>query len=691
VTAVALADDGDGSFESNAQDFWSTEPSGNDVKKGGAAGLLDPTKRNLYVDLGGSLVSFTTENAANLPNSLFERVVVALSSINVGLNATIALATGQINTQVALWWYDCDGNYHTELPIGGLGALTGLLQCHITVDDALKLKYIQFARGYDRNVNGDITAGYRKHMGDILHSKPVVYEYLNEQGRIKGRTVFVGTNEGYLHAIDADTGLEKWAFMPQSLLKNIGIFFDNTETLKHVYGVDGQIRIWVNDADKNGQIVYNSETGEGVYLIFSLGRGGAYYYALNITDPDKPYLQWSIYPNKGDKFTELGESWSKPALAYMRVKKSTDDTATIKPVFVFGAGYDPVKDEADASKRLADQKGRDVYIIDALTGDLIWSLRGSSSNSPLTHSVPSDIRVLDMNHDGALDRLYFADTGGYVWRVDIDKVSSDSNYIDPLITQFADLGGDNNTGGRRMFFSEPDVALQLNQGTPVLTIALGSGYRMHPLSTSISDRFYVLKDENVYSLPTEDTAILKEEVNVKPLSSLANKSLLDSSFKGWYMPLRFNGEKSLSRALTFMGKIIFTTFALTDENGQASTNDGCTKTVTTSRVYMLDLMSGEPLADLNRDGKGKDEFIVITNGDILETPQIVFQTPKSVDGRDCSLGNCEQAVEIRVGKLKLPLLDKSNTGNTNLLDSVDLSRVVPRVYWLNMNVSPQHP
>lgn len=138
-----------------------------------------------------------------------------------------------------------------------------------------------------------------------------------------------------------------------------------------------------------------------------------------------------------------------------------------------------------------------------------------------------------------------------------------------------------------------------------------------------------------------------------------------------------------------MGKIIFSTFALTDQDGVPSVSDGCSKITTTSRVYVLDLMTGDAVSDLNRDGAGADKFLVITNGDILESPQLVFKTPTAADGSACKQGDCQQLVEVRVGKLNLPLLDKNNTSNTSLLDSVDLSKIAPRMYWLNKDVSPQ--
>ncbi|WP_020560295.1 PilC/PilY family type IV pilus protein [Thiofilum flexile] len=672
----ALSESEDGRFADDAQDEWSTAPSGNDVTLGGAASLLDPNKRNLWTDLGDQGLSLINEENALITKSLLSRTVSAKTSLGDLSNLNL---TQQSYTN--LWWYDCDGQYHTGMPAGGMSELITNTTCMKIVDDATRIKYIKFIRGFAKKETGEISEVARKHMGDIIHSKPVIYSYATGE-----KTVFVGSNEGFLHAFNAETGVERWAFMPNSLLKNIGVFFDNDERLKHVYGVDGQVRIWVNDVNNDG--VINSSTGhdEGVYAIFGLGRGGSHYYVLDVTNPDKPYLKWHIDHNTAG-FEKLGETWGKPALAALKAVNQSTGVSQNQPVLVFGAGYDARKDEQDITKRLPDQKGLDVYIVEALTGKLLWSLKNNSA-ATLEHSVAGDIRVLDLNRDGSLDRLYFADTGGYVWRADI--YSTDGGSYTAQVSKLADLGGNTQGISRRMFFAEPDVAMQMSKGKPILTLALGSGYKMHPLSTAIPDRFYVLKDDYVYTARPEGASILKEDVNVMPQKNLSSKSFLESDYKGWYMPLAFNGEKSMSKALTFMGKIIFTTLAVADEDGVASVAEACSKLTTTSRAYVLDLMTGDAVADLDRDGEGKNKFLVIKGGDVLESPQLVFKKPTAADGSACVQGDCQQIVEVRVGKLSLPLLDINNTSKSNdkLVESVDLSKIVPRMYWLNQDVSP---
>ncbi len=547
------------------------------------------------------------------------------------------------------------------------------------MEDSLRDSLLAFARGYDKD-----GTTVRHHMGDIMNSKPVVIDYSDGKSY-----VIVGTNEGYLHVFDSETGAEQWAFMPQILLKNIRTFFDNNQAKTHVYGLDGQLTPWIQD--KNGDGKVDKANGEHAYLFFGMRRGDRAYYALDITDMSQPKVQWSI-SNSDSNFAELGESWSKPALAKMRVQPDPLQPAELKDVLVFGGGFDPALEEADPSKRNPDSMGRDVFIIDAQDGKKLWSLRAdvSGADAKLEHSIPGDIRVLDMDRNGALDRLYFADTGGHLWRVDmdIDIRDADSSLYDykkARLTLFADLAGSGTDS--RKFYYEPDVALMQDKGQTILTIAIGSGYRSNPLNTAISDRFYVLKDPNVYQSAPATFIALKDD-NLEEADALASGggTVLDAGKVGWYYDLPHTGEKVLAPAISFLNKVVFTTFA-----NDGKTTDPCNAPPNSARAYVLDLFNGQAVADLDRDGSldlAKDKFVIAGINEILGGAQVIFNAPTATNGIDpCSASDCQQTVDIRVGKMLLPVMDSTNAPGGSVASSVDLTDILPRMFWLDHNVT----
>ena len=612
----------DGTFLDDAWDYWGSAVSGKAVQEGGAASLLDPSKRVLYTDA-------------------VELTLSALDKTNTNISKTLL----------------------------GDASMT----------DAYREQLLDFARGY----KSDGTA--RKHMGDIMNSRPVVMDYGSKS------YVLVGTNEGFLHAFDTESGAEKWAFMPSVLLKNIATFYANSQPKQHVYGIDGRLTLDITDANHDGLI--QASDGDTAHLYFGMRRGGRAYYALDITDVDSPKLLWKVDHTVAG-FSELGESWSTPALAAMRIYDVATSQTTLKDVLVFGAGFDPAKEEADPSKRAADSMGRDVFIIDALTGQKIWSLRTdvTGANSQLHDSVTGDIRVMDMDRNGALDRLYFADTGGTVWRVDMDMDVRDADsslydYTNAKLTHFASLGGSGED--KRKFYYEPDVALMQQAGGAVMTLAIGSGYRSHPQSSNIVDRFYVLLDENVYN-PLPDTFATLQDIDITASDVLeaSGETLLTGSHKGWLFDLPNEGEKVLASAVTVLNKVVFTTFA----SEKASSSDPCAPPPNKARAYVLDLYSGAAVANLDRSGDGsKDKSVVAGLNEILDSAQIIFNAPTASDGSACTASDCQQTIQIRVGKMNLPIMDAANSNNSgdNVAEKTDLSDILPRIFWNDRNISKE--
>jgi len=607
----------DGILDPEAVDYWvpnsasAKQDKPNPVTSGGIANIL-PANRNLLTDSGNSLVALDKSSATK---QLLEGSGAAISD-----------------------------EYHTTL-----------------------VKFIQ-------GKNQDDTA--RNHIGDILHSKPTVVPYANKE------VIFFGTNEGYLHAIntaDADDtggGEELFAFMPSPLLANIpGQHKNNplTGSVKRIYGVDGEMTVWIDDKNKNGKV----DSGESAYLYFGLRRGGNAYYALDISTPSKPKLLWSI-TDQTSGFGIIGETWSRPIMSRLRYL----DSGTIKfeEVLIFGGGYDAsVYDEEDAASRASGtSKGSGVYIVNAKTGKLIWS-----ETTKLTDSVPSNIRVVDIDRDGSIDRLYFGDMGGNVWRADLnvdnfdDDVSLHDVKSDARLYKFASLGK-NSGKDTRKFFYEPDVSLFKHKGQFVTLVTIGSGYRSHPNNTQIKDRLFVLSDENAMNIPKTSPQALTDATgsDLAKSSALAGKDFLPK-YKGWYKDLtNGTGEKSLSTPLVFRDKVIFTTFGLNNTPVETGGIGSCTtKTNNFARAYTLDLMTGSATVDLDGDGivTDKDESILIGYGEIPDSPKPVFNKPSN-----CTNDGCDHIIDIRVGKLEKPLIDGQTVdGNVNL------GEYLPKVFWLN--------
>ena len=458
-------DESTGFFKESASSYWSTLD-GRDVEKGGVAGLLNsPSTRKIYTWTAADrtpTVSGGVTGSAPL-NS-------ALQTSNTGISQTL------------------------------LGVTT----------EADRTKAIQWGRGQDP---GDPNLAPRLQLADVLHNEPRLVAYKTDEDlqRVedarKGSAtspeqlyMFFGTNEGFIHAVDPKTGAEKFAFMPKELLPNLNAYYQNAKgSDQKRYGMDGQFNLWVDYGPLDTTTKTRSISKS--YLYAGMRRGGRNYYALDVTNIDQPALKWVIKGGQTAGFEKLGQTWSIPRLANIKLN------GTQTKVLIFTGGYDPQQDSDSPNTPLAgDTQGNALYIVNAETGQLIWRVGHESEAganlklATMTHSMPANPVIIDANGDGLADIIYAVDARAQVFRFDIDNANTSVSGI-ATGGRIASLGGTSALDNRR-FFSMPDVAMVRERGgKSYFALAIGSGYRAHPLNEDTIDRFYVLQDGPVFSKP----------------------------------------------------------------------------------------------------------------------------------------------------------------------------------------------
>lgn len=214
----------------------------------------------------------------------------------------------------------------------------------------------------------------------------------------------------------------------------------------------------------------------------------------------------------------------------------------------------------------------------------------------------------------------------------------------------------------------------------------------------------MLMEPNVFNEPPDDFVpitngdLTDARAEPSPGSLTDQDNLLHGNHAGWYHDLNHGGEKVLATSMTFLNKVIFTTFAPVDEDGQGHSGDPCEVPPNSARAYILDLFTGKAVANLDRStDDSKEEYVVAGFNEILDSAQVVFRAPTASDGTACKAGDCQQTVEIRVGKLEMPLMDDSNSDNDNpgndvqsITRQTDLTDILPRIFWLDHDVSESY-
>lgn len=468
-------------------------------------------------------------------------------------------------------------------------------------------------------------------ISDPLHSKPTIAKYSS------GEVIFTMSNQGFIHAIDGakpiaendeSGGTELYAFIPKELLINLGQIKTNLSTGSHIYGLDGQITLHHED-DNNDGVINSNEVAR---LYFGMRRGGNNYYALDISSKNSPRLLWQIKGGEGS-FSAMGQSWSRMALTTL---KSGSD----KKVLIFGGGYDATEDSKTAR---SPGIGNRIFIVNAKTGEHMWSVGSGASGlnaANMIYSIPSDIALIDINGNGYTDHLYFGDMGGQLWRVKFEEtLGSDgnpSNNFDSNAT-VEQIGNFGNTGNRK-FFYPPAVALMSQQGNSYLAITIGSGNRAHPLTESVQDMVFMIRDP--LDTPISTTLELNDLYDstdnlVGQGDDIASERVLMNAAGGWYMKL-VSSEKSLSKLVIYDRKLRFTTYEPTEVIGDSCSANSTSK----GRYYVMNLDDATPSSDqivdesdLTKDQRASE----ISIQGIASEPNIIFPP----DGN---------TVEVYVGK-----------------------------------------
>ena len=627
-----VATDADGGFKRDSKSFWSDLVDGSDSTAGGAAGELPhPSVRNIYTNILGTMNLLDLGNATLVASGL----------------ALMPTGTTQSTFKNLVNWYkgyDIPDAYGIE----------------ITESTTPKLS----------------TLPERKKLGGGLHSRATLVNYGFTAGTDKtdpanqNNIIFYSTLGGTLHGIDAKTGVEKFAFIPKEKIPAIKTLYDNLASTEPEYGLDLTWTVWRKDGNGDGLI--DSTAGDKLYMYGGMRMGGGNYYALDLTTLTAPKMLFTLTGGAG-AYGNAGQSWSQPVLTDIKVGSD------VKKVLVFGGGYDMCYEDGVSCG--ATTKGNQIYIVDAETGGLIWWAAGAGapsatpsavSISDMKYSIPSEVKVLDLNSDGLADTVYFGDLGGQLFRMDIDNGKSGSALVKrvKLIAKLGSTGVSTPTSvDARRIYEPPTVALFKDETMSAVfaAVAVGTGNRSRPLSMATNDRFAVVFDydigkSNLLTVGSGLQATLDYSKLVKldltndastgkPVYSIDTTTgkYVPGTY-GWYVELTSGGEKSLSSGLIFLKKLLFTTYLPV-----TAQNNGCNLVAGETDLYQMCMPYGTQCGDIEERKVGK--IMLGLGGE----PQLIYQNTGEVNSEGTPTATIGTLISTTVSAEKKDLVKQLQT------------------------------
>lgn len=553
-------------FSTSAKSWWSPSVDGNKVVLGGAASVLPaPTSRTIYTNVS---------NATTLEN---------LNGITAAAGATfMGFSNNNQFTNMRNWMLGYDINI-----VDNSTTPAQISTTLASVGTSTKLRY---------------------QLGGVLHAQPILINYgyfgtdplaAVSDASLQDNTVYFSDMEGMLHGINTATGTELFSFIPRELLKRESNFIIDPAQNLPEFGLDLTWTAYRLDNNVDYKITAGS-SGDKVYLFGGMRMGGSNYYALDVTSRTAPSLKWQITGGTSTNFTKLGQTWSKPVLGKVKIG------GVVKTVMFVGGGYDTKHETAGyvSPTNDADQYGNQVYIIDPETGAVLWwasNVAGASMNdADLKFSIPSELKTLDKDNDGLVDTVYFGDLGGQVFRLDLDNGNAAASGLGKGIKMLANVGQGYvaDTLDQRRFYELPSVAIVKDPNTnkPYVAIAMGSGYRSHPLDTGTQDMFFVFRDFDVLGGTNAEATITPDLMQTVDLSTSAGVAASTTSL-GWRIILPETGEKVLSAAIILFNEVYFTTYV-----PDMSSTTSCAPVIGRSKLWRMSVLDASATFDLNHDG-----------------------------------------------------------------------------------------
>jgi hypothetical protein len=356
-------------------------------------------------------------------------------------------------------------NIFTTLPTGGMMALNSAnapqLAPYLNTTNAASL--IELVRAQP--------------LGAIVNSTPAVLDppsldpppdadYTTFAADLASRRslIFVGANDGMLHAFDARTGVEVWAYVPFNLLPKLKALETGQPVGSFAYFVDSSPKIVDVKVDDRWR----------TYLMFGQGPGGTFYQTLDVTlkdlaatlhddsddtsslvsffsQPDRIPFVWS-FPARtsfdaslapyGDVAASasadeksVGETWSDPAVGQI---ESSDS----EWIALVGSGFLPRSREL-TSTRLGAKAGTTFYMLKMKDGAVVdrrdvgndtWveeidsnpstadaadNCAAANNCSRMKNALQADPVATGPTNTRYITKSYIGDLDGRVWRFNL--------------------------------------------------------------------------------------------------------------------------------------------------------------------------------------------------------------------------------------------------------------------------------
>ncbi len=468
------------------------------------------------------------------------------------------------------------------------------------------LQYLRGSSAKEQRNGGQFRNRSHK-LGDIVNSSPQYVgppdqgepasSYLTFQSTYANRpaVIYIGANDGMLHAFDAVTGNERFAYIPT------GVYANLIKLVSPYYNAVHQF--YLNGSPQSADVQFASNNSWHTLLVGTEAQGGSSVFALDVSNPAAITSESALAADVLWDFTDtdMGEGFSTPSI---------NNTAAGWQVFV-GNGYDSVNGKP-VLYALNPQTGAITRKIDLCAA--VATTLPSACNTSVANGL-SSVAVVNTGGEltGYANLIYAGDLQGNVWRIDISNATP-SNWAVSILFQAKD-----SLGNAQPITTTPAVSLNPRypqvQGTMVF-FGTGELLGTPDLSNTKTQSVYGVYDPPAgYATPLTRASLVQQTLTAVADGSttvdvVTGNAVSIPTAKGWYVDFTLNvGERVVNNPVLQAGDLILTTYI---PPGNVCTAGG------SSYFYVFNYATGgsfpSPQFDVNGDGSVNSSDSVSVNG-----------------------------------------------------------------------------
>lgn len=499
----------------------------------------------------------------------------------------------------------------------------------VTTDE---IKYLRGDKSLEgTTIDGNIT--WRKRttlLGDVVNSGVVYsgapsrqisepgYKDFYEDNKNRTPAVFVGANDGMLHAFNANTGDELFAYIPKTMSSKLSALTRSTFVGNHQNYVDGLITVSEAKVGSAG-----TKADWKTVLVAANGSGARGVFALDVTNPSTFAASNAMWEFTSADDKDMGYVIGQPQILKMRTSATAK---TYKWFAVVASGVNNyINDGAgnysttgapalfilalDKPASTAWSEGSNYYKISLPVNATVSAAKptGVANFLPLLDGYGTVREIFVGDYHGNIWNLQFNIRGLTTWRATSDWTSSKlSPFVKSEIAYPLYVAKD--AAGNRQVIHEAPVVLSgpvVNDRETFFVFAgTGKLLEVADKSSSASHSIYAVHDNGTTTTDDNTTpVVIKGRARLQAGTvNTTTKTVTVGSFTwgrptedgdmtqraGWYADLPTTGERVVGIIQILGRKAIFNTQIPTT----AGASGGCAAGASTTNTYVVDIPTG---------------------------------------------------------------------------------------------------